>query len=355
VTTTVTGKTPFPETHPLWLWNGFGPQSPGFVRTIAGRSDALLAIGCRFAEVATGSYGLAPPEALVHVDVDPRVFGKNFPARVAVAADARAFVEALLRAIPARPREARDEALEAEIARGHRELSQERRRETSEGFVSPAALFAGAQALAGKDAIHVADSGTGEFLALEHLRLEAPGRFLAPVDFSCMGYSVPAAIGAKLANPDRDVIAYTGDGALLMTGLELLTAADLGAAPVVCVLRDEEYGQIAQFQRASGALASSARLVPYSVEAIARAAGAEFLALRENRDVPAILSKALELARGGRPVVVEAMIDASRKTFFARGAIVTNFRRLPLGDKVRKIARFATRAVGSALVGRSDS
>ncbi|MCU0252231.1 MAG: thiamine pyrophosphate-dependent enzyme, partial [Vicinamibacterales bacterium] len=54
---------------------------------------------------------------------------------------------------------------------------------------------------------------------MEHLRLDRPGRFLAPVDFSCMGYSVPAAIGAALANPGRDVVAFAGDGAFLMTGL----------------------------------------------------------------------------------------------------------------------------------------
>ena len=60
---------------------------------------------------------------------------------------------------------------------------------------------------------------------MEHLRLDGPGRFLAPVDYSCMGYAVPAAIGATLANPGRDVVALAGDGAFLMTGLELITAA----------------------------------------------------------------------------------------------------------------------------------
>lgn len=346
VTTTVSGKGVFPESHPLWLWNGFGPQAPPFVQTVAGRADAVLAIGCRFAEVATGSYGLVPPGELVHVDIDPGVFGRNFPAKVPVESDARAFVEAILPLLPpARP--AGD--LAAEIARGHVAVKAAWQASPSEARVSPFALFEAAQALAGRDAIHVADSGTGEFLALEHLRLEAPGRFLAPVDFSCMGYSVPAAIGARLANPDKDVIAYTGDGALLMTGLELLTARDLGAAPVICVLRDAEYGQIAQFQRASGALAASAELVPYSCESLARAAGCEFLAAARDAEVAPAIGRALEHARAGRPALVEVAIDASRMTYFARGAVVTNFHRLPLGDKVRKIARFAARKLARAL------
>ena len=61
----------FPESHPLWLWPGFGDAAPPFVRAVASFCDATLAIGCRFGEVATGSYGVSPPRPLVHVDIDP--------------------------------------------------------------------------------------------------------------------------------------------------------------------------------------------------------------------------------------------------------------------------------------------
>lgn len=77
VATTIQGKGVFPKSHPLWLWCGYGDAAPPFVREIARACDATLAIGCRFGEVATASYGAVPPGKLVHVDIDPEVPGRN--------------------------------------------------------------------------------------------------------------------------------------------------------------------------------------------------------------------------------------------------------------------------------------
>jgi len=96
VATTIAGKGVFPERHPLWLWCGFGTAAPPFVQKIAAECDLTLAIGCRFSEVGTGSYGLKPPGKLIHVDADPSVFGKNFPADLQIASDAAAFASAAL-------------------------------------------------------------------------------------------------------------------------------------------------------------------------------------------------------------------------------------------------------------------
>ncbi len=216
VATTIQGKGVFPESHPLFLWNGLGRTAPSFVREVERGRDAMLAVGCRFGEVGTGSWGFTPPKKLVHVDINREVFGRNFPAAVTVEGDARAVLAAILEELEPR---GRDDALEKDIAAGHQGVCEEWRRQPSARGVTPAVLFDALQGLCGPDAIYAADSGNGTFLAMEHLRLEAPGRFLAPVDYSCMGYAVPAAIGAKLANPKRDVVALAGDGALLMTGL----------------------------------------------------------------------------------------------------------------------------------------
>ena len=175
------------------------------------------------------------------------------------------------------------------------------------------------------------------------LQLEGPGRFLAPVDYSCMGYAVPAAIGAKLANPEKDVVALAGDGALLMTGLELLTAAAYGAGVVVAVLRDEELAQIAQFQRTALNRAACSKVAPYSVEAFAAATNCAFLAARRDAGVREVLAKAVAVAREGRPVMVDVAIDYSRKTFFTRGVVTTTFWRLPWNERLRMLARAAGR------------
>jgi acetolactate synthase-1/2/3 large subunit len=340
VATTISGKGVFPEDHPLFLWNGFGASAPPFVRDVAERCDCLLAIGCRFGEVATGSYGFTVPANLIHADIDRAVLGRNYPAAVAIESDAAPLLAALAGRVPAR---APDAGRTAAIARGHREARAAALAAAGKERVAPAVLFAALQELAAPDAIFATDSGNGTFLAMEHLRLTRPGCFLAPVDYSCMGYSVPAAIGAALANRGRDVIALAGDGALLMTGLELLTAAAYKVGVVVCVLRDGELAQIAQFQRTTLNRDTCSVLHPYSAEALAKAVNCAYLSLRDNPSARAVLAEALGIARGGAPVVVEVAVDYSQKTYFTKGVVTTNLWRLPLRDRLRMVGRALAR------------
>jgi acetolactate synthase-1/2/3 large subunit len=339
VATTIQGKGVFPEHHPLWLWNGLGATVPSALQTVAGHCDTMLAVGCRFGEVGTGSYGFTPPKTVIHVDINPDVFGRNVPTTLAIEADAAAFLEALLPLVDDRGQWG--EAAE-QIANGHRLVFEEWAREASDGRVTPSVLFAALQRLA-PDAIYATDSGNGTFLAMEHLRLEHPGRFLAPVDFSCMGYAVPAAIGAALANPGRDVVSLAGDGAFLMTGLELATAVSYRAGVVVCLLRDGELAQIAQFQRTAMADTVNSIVAQYDVKAFALTTGAAYVACSRDAHVDHALSEAFAVARGGRPVIVDVAIDYTRKTYFTRGVVKTNFWRLPWSERLRMLARAASR------------
>ena len=337
VVTTFQGKGVFPEDHPLFLWNGFGAQAPRFVRRVMGRCDCLLAIGCRFGELATGSYGITPPQRLIHVDISPEVFNRNYPAALAVEADARAFVTALAGLIRgARPwRE-----LGAKIAAGQRAVRERWHREASTGRVTPVRLFEALQRHCARDAIYATDSGNGTFLALEQLRLTGgPGCFIAPIDYSCMGYAVPASIGASLAHPGRDVVALPGDGAFLMTGLELLTASANGASPLVCVLRDGKLSQIAQFQKVPYNRETCSELPDFSLKGIAAAIRVPFFRIKRDHELDPVIRGALEITRSGRPVLIEVAIDDSVKTYFTRGVIRTNLRRLPGRDRRRMIIR----------------
>jgi len=343
VATTIQGKGVFPENHPLWLWNGLGKSAPPFVKDISDSCDCLLAIGCRFGEVATGSYGMSAPENLIHVDIEPEVFNKNYPVKVAVEADAGVFLAALAERLSGVSRKADERS---RLAKGHAAVQKERARQTSDGRVPPAAFFAAISEAAGEDAIYTSDSGNGTFLAMEHLRLIAPGRFLAPVDYSCMGYAVPAAIGAKAANPERDVIAFAGDGALLMTGLEGLTAATYGLGVVTFVLRDGELAQIAQFQNIALARKTCASLPDYEVEKLALATNSAFLKMEAGDNLTAIAREAIEIGRTGKPVMVDVSIDYSHKTFFTKGVVATNFWRLPWQDRLRFVGRAVGRRLG---------
>jgi acetolactate synthase-1/2/3 large subunit len=344
VATTFTGKGVFPESHPLSLWPGFGDAAPKFAREIARECDATLAIGCRFGEVGTGSYGMHPPRPLIHIDIDPAALNRNYTADLPIAADAASFLRELLVRLPKR---AADAALRDRIRRGHEQVWNEWLSVKNER-VSPPRLLRALQKHFGAETIFTADSGNGMFIGMECLRVDAPGRFLAPVDYSCMGYAVPAAIGAKLAQPAAPVVALAGDGALLMTGLEMITAVSERAPIVIVVLRDRELAQIAQFQQTALSRKTCSEVGDYDVAALASALGLEALQLGKDDDIDAILADAKRIVEHG-PVVIDVAIDYSVKTHFTRGVVKTNLLRLPWLDRLRFIGRAVSRKIPDLL------
>jgi len=158
-----------------------------------------------------------------------------------------------------------------------------------------------------------------------------------------MGYSIPAAIGAAFGNPGRDVVAVVGDGALLMTGLETLTAANYGAAPLIVVLRDGKLGQIAQFQKIPLNRETCAHLPDYSLEDLARAVGARYFRIIRDAELDTLLPDAIQLVRDHIPVIVEVKFDDERQTYFTKGVLKTNFLRFSWADRLRMIVRAVLR------------
>jgi acetolactate synthase-1/2/3 large subunit len=359
VATTIQGKGVFPESHPLFLWNGFGRSAPPFARDIAADRSVTFAIGCRFSEVGTGGYGLTPPGQLIHVDINPDVLGRNYPAELAIAADSREFLSGLLAELAktqgrndakaqgrndAETADGRtggraDGELRERIRLGHAGVRKAWLAARSPDRVTPFVLLDALQRGFGPETVFTADSGNGTFLAMECLRLERPGRFLAPVDYSCMGYAVPAAIGAKLGAPASPVVALAGDGALLMTGLELLTAASLGVPIAVFVLRDRELAQIAQFQTTAFSRRTASVLPDFHAGSLAETVGVEWLALERDDQVEDTIAAARTVLASGRPVLVDVAIDYSEKTWFTRGVVKTMLARLPWPDRLRFVLR----------------
>jgi acetolactate synthase-1/2/3 large subunit len=342
VTSTLQGKGVFPESHPLALWPGFGNAAPPFVRDIVRDRDLTLAVGCRFSEVGTGSYGIDVPQPLVHSDIDPRVLSRNYPATLGLVGDARVIVPELVRRLGEGG--SRDPALRERIRRGHEHVAAEWARHRS-ARVSPYLLLRSVQRTFGGETIFTADSGNGLFLAAECLRLDAPGQFLAPVDYSCMGYAVPAAIGARLARPDAPVVSLVGDGAFLMTGLELITAVSEAAPIAVFVLRDGELAQIAQFQKQLLNRTASSTLGDFDVTTLGRALGVRTFRMDSDGDVASVVADAAAAVSGGRSIVVDVSIDYSKQTYFTKGVVRSNFLRLPWSERVRLTGRAMARRV----------
>ena len=347
VFTTLSGKGVFPESHPLAVWPGCGEAAPPFATKIAGSCDATLAIGCRFAEVGTGSYGFEPPAPVIHADVDPRVPGRNVDVELPIVSDSAAFVSALLERLDAEgPKRSPDPDLRAAVQHGVEQALREMSSPSSEGGVSPGRILAALQERFPR-ASYATDSGNGTFLAAEGLRLDEQGRFLAPIDYSCMGYSVPAAIGAAFGRPEHPSVALVGDGAFLMTGLEMLTAASRFLPVLFVVLRDRELAQIAQFQATALNRRTGSQVPDYDLSAICAGVGVECLQLRSDGEMSSVLDAACAILAEPRPVAIDVEIDYSRKTWFTRGVVKTNFRRLPWSARLR----FVARALGRRLSG----
>ena len=341
VATTLQGLSSFRGDHPLHASFALGPSAtPAGVNAFADY-DCLVAIGTRFAEIPTGSYGARVPQNLVHIDINPAVIGANYPAAVALVGDARPTVAALLDALGPPDDASRElgRARAATIARDKAAYLAEWQRHDSGDRVNPARFFTSLRRALPRDAVVVADDGNHTFLTAELLPILEPRTFLSPTDFNCMGYCIPATIGAKLAAPLRTVVGIVGDGALRMTGLEAVTATAYGLGIAWFVFNDGELAQIAQAQQIPLNRKTCSVLVPLDIAALASAVGGVCVRIGSNAAIDAGIAEALAAAGGGRPVFVDVHIDYSKRTRFTEGTVRTALATFDAATKLRFVAR----------------
>ncbi len=345
VATTLQGLATFPADHPLHAGFGFGAAAVPAAQQAFKDCDVLLAVGTRFGEIATGSFGVQVPSRLIHVDINPKALNANYPAQVAIAGDALAVLQALLRELQARPAPQVDGAVARQIARDKAAYRAQWLAHDSQGRVNPQRFFDELRAQVPKDAIAVVDDGNHTYLTAELFPVHVGGRLLVPTDFNAMGYAVPAAIGAKLTQPTHEVFAIVGDGAFMMTCMEIVTAVTHDLGIVYCVFHDGELSQIAQAQEIPYNRKPCATLGRVNLQGVALATGAAYLALPDDASIGAVLTQARAIARSGQPVIVDVSIDYSKRTAFTQGAVKTNFRRFPLSQRLRMITRAITRKI----------
>lgn len=346
VATTLQGLSVFSAAHPLHTGFSFGASAVPAARNAFADCDCLLAVGTRFAEIATGSFGVTVPPNLIHADINPAVFSANYPAAVALEGDAAAVLTALLEELRRVGAGATANVeLQQRIARDKAAYNEEWLRHDSGGKVNPAVFFNALRAAVPDDAIAVVDDGNHTYLTAELFPVRQPKALIVPTDFNSMGYAVPAAIGAKLANPDREVFAIIGDGAFTMTCMEIVSATRLGLGLVFYVFHDGELSQIAQAQEIPFNRKPCTALGAIDFSGVAIATGAEYLPVPSNDGVTAAVARARELAAAGRPVIVDLIMDYSKRTTFTLGAVKTNFRRFPLAQRLRMVTRAIKRKI----------
>jgi acetolactate synthase-1/2/3 large subunit len=341
VSTTLQGLSSFRADHPLHASFALGPSATPAGENAFAACDCLVAVGTRFSEIPTGSFGAKVPEKLIHIDINPATIGANYPAAVALAGDARVVLEALLAALgPAEPAVAERRQRRADaISRDKADYVAQWIRHDSRGRVNPAKFFAALRAALPREGIVVADDGNHTFLTAELMPILEPRTFLSPTDFNCMGYCIPATIGAKLAAPERQVVGIVGDGALRMTGLEAVTAVARGLGITWFVFNDGELAQIAQAQQIPLNRKTCSVLAPIDTAALALAVGAECVTIATDADVSAGISAALAASAAGRAVLVDVQIDYTKRTRFTEGTVRTALATFDVGTKARFLGR----------------
>jgi acetolactate synthase-1/2/3 large subunit len=346
VSTTLQGLSAFPATHPLHAGFCLGRAAVPSAENAFRDCDCMLAVGTRFGEIATGSYGYEPPANLIHVDINPAVFNANYPAQVSLEGDAGAVLAGLLAVLPEVPQAAARSALvAAQIARDKAAYQAEWFAHDPKGRVNPARFFSALRARLADDSVVVVDDGNHTFLTAELMPIHRARGMISPTDFNCMGYCVPATIGAKLAQPDKPVVGIVGDGAFRMTGLELATATAQRLGVVVCVFNDGELAQIAQAQQIPYNRKTCTVLGPLDVAGVAQATGAAFVRIANDGDVERALEEAFAAAATGRPVLVDVLVDYSKRTRFTEGIVKTNLERFDWPTKARLVGRALWRRV----------
>ena len=205
--------------------------------------------------------------------------------------------------------------------------------------VNPARFFAALREQLNDDAIVVADDGNHTFLTAELMPIHDGGAYLSPTDFNCMGYCVPATIGARLECPDRQVVGIVGDGAFLMTAMESLTAVNNQLGVAWFVFNDGELSQIAQAQEMPYQRTTCTTLATLEYASFAQAPGCAYVAISGGGEIEEGIKAALEHVAGERPVIVNVRIDYSKKTRFTIGTVKTNVKRFDTRNKLRIVSR----------------
>ncbi|HWS83088.1 MAG TPA: thiamine pyrophosphate-binding protein [Ktedonobacteraceae bacterium] len=216
-----------PTQHPLVLTTN--DYLPTELRTLTATSDLVLVVGSKLGAEHTDSGRLPLPTPLIHIDVDPTEIGHNYPATLGIVADACLALEALLELLHDVHRQHCVRRVEIEQVR--EVLHKSTREANSESFAFLEALYAGLP----RDSIVVADMTLLGYACAQYLSVHEPRTFIHPAEFCTIGCALPLALGAKVAAPERPVIALCGDGGFLLNVSELATAAQ-EKLPVTAVI-----------------------------------------------------------------------------------------------------------------------
>jgi acetolactate synthase-1/2/3 large subunit len=322
VVTTLMARGAFPDSHPQHLGM---PGMHGSVPAVLGlqESDLIVALGARFDDRVTGRVAdFAPHAKVVHVDIDPAEIGKIRQADVPIVGDAKEVIVDLIDAFADASKKAKPDLTEwwARLHRLQKDYPLGYVDDPDDGLLAPQAIIERIGQLSGPEAIYAAGVGQHQMWAAQFIKYERPHAWLNSGGAGTMGYAVPAAMGAKVAQPDRLVWAIDGDGCFQMTNQELATCTINDIPIKVAIINNSSLGMVRQWQTLfydgrhsftdlnTGAVTKdeTTRMVPDFVK-LAEAYGALGIRVTKPEEVDPAIKLAIET--NDRPVVIDFVVS----------------------------------------------
>jgi acetolactate synthase-1/2/3 large subunit len=291
VFTTIMGKGAIPEDHSLSL----GGSRSGQARQAIESCDLLLAIGTRFTQMDTGGWSMKMPEKWIHIEADSNEIGKEYKPTIGISGS---------------PKDILKQLLDMPLARSSDEWQQ--RVITWQDEIrdaKPPEIIMLMRKVIPRDAIMSVDVHMTGYGMHRHFPTYLPGTFLYPGIYIALGYGLPAAIGAKIANPERKVVSLSGDSGFLMTGMELSTIAqnELPIVMIVCndnALTSIRWSQENRFGKTLGVDVKNPDYLKY-----ADSFGIKAVRIEQRADFCPSLIKALD---DDRPILIELTPEVFR-------------------------------------------
>lgn len=239
VVTTIMGKGAVASTHELYVGN-LGIHGSFTANSVISNCDVLFSIGTRFNDRITGKIEeFAKGAAIIHIDVDAASISRNIAVDVPIVADAKKAISVLL-----------EKAGHLQIAEWRSQIEQWKQTYplvmNGDG-ITPQSVMESINNIF-DSAIITTDVGQNQLWATQFLELDENRKMLTSGGLGTMGYGFPAAIGAKLGNPDKDVIVISGDGGMQMNIQEMATAVVYELPIIICVLNNGYLGNVRQWQ-----------------------------------------------------------------------------------------------------------
>ena len=316
---TLMGKGALPDDHPFVLgMTGF--WGTRFINDQCRSADWILGLGTRFSEADCSSWEPEftfnfPPSRLIHIDIDPAEIGRNFPVEIGAVADLKQALAALNRAarellpegIQRPERQGEIAAARALFLAGNRAHAQ-----SNDYPMRPERILAEVREALPRNALITTDVGWNKNGVGQQFPIYEPGSIFTPGGYATMGFGAPAALGAKLARPDRVVVALVGDGGFGQNPALLATAFEQDIAVVWVIMNNYAYGTIAGLEKAHFGTTYGTVFEkggkPYSPDyaAIARAYGIDGVKIESAAQFRPALERAIQ---SERPCVIDVVMQ----------------------------------------------